>query len=184
MSRERNIEWIKANLKPEEICGKKVIDVGSRRWNDEITIRDYIKGNNPSLFIGMDTMHGDEVDVVLKAENIPEMFKENAFDLVLNIEVLEHVQEWRLVLNNLKSILRPGGTMILTTRLPGYPLHGFPDDYWRYEKSDMEKVFSDFSIENITEDFDDYGIYVKVKKPIPNVDLNEINLFDMKKSQR
>lgn len=52
------------------------------------------------------------------------------FDLLLCTEVLEHVPDWAQAFNNLTALVRPGGTVILTTPHI-YLLHEEPRDYWR-----------------------------------------------------
>lgn len=55
----------------------------------------------------------------------------DAFDTVLCLEVLEHVPDPRGVLASIASVLRPGGTLILT--VPHLSrLHEEPHDYYRY----------------------------------------------------
>lgn len=179
MSREQNIAWIKRVLAPEEITGKWVIDVGSRRWNEEPTIHDHIASNAPGFFLGVDHEPGDEVDVVYRAEHLSELFQPEMFDVVLNVEVMEHVEDWRALVRTLKHLVSPGGVLIVTTRMPGYPMHGYPSDFWRFEEADMRKIFSDMSIEQLHCDVEDSGIYLKVRKPFQETNLNMISIPSM-----
>lgn len=61
-------------------------------------------------------------------EHLP--FPENTFDLILSHEVLEHVQDDRLALQEIIRTLRPGGRLVLFVPNRGYPFetHGI---YWR-----------------------------------------------------
>jgi len=53
---------------------------------------------------------------VLPAERLVDYFGPESFDVVVSTEVVEHVLDWRLVINNMKVVLRRGGFIYLTTR--------------------------------------------------------------------
>ena len=63
------------------------------------------------------------------AERLP--FSDHAFDSVLLLDVLEHLPEPQVVLNEAWRVLGPGGTLI--TKAPFlYPLHDSPRDFRRW----------------------------------------------------
>jgi len=45
---------------------------------------------------------------MLPAEKLVEYVGPESFDIVISTELLEHVQNWRLVINNMKSVLKHG----------------------------------------------------------------------------
>ncbi len=57
-------------------------------------------------------------------------FASGTFDLVLSHEVLEHVQDDQLTINEIVRVLKPGGRLVLFVPNRGYPFetHGM---YWR-----------------------------------------------------
>jgi SAM-dependent methyltransferase len=60
-------------------------------------------------------------------------FKENAFDVILNTDVLEHVREPKRIFAEAARVLRPGGLLIMTAPQTAH-LHEEPHDYFRFTK--------------------------------------------------
>jgi len=86
-----------------------------------------------------------------------------------------------LIINNIKSVLKRGGFIYLTTRSKGFPYHAYPHDYWRYEPSDMVRIFRDFEIIRLETDWEGPGVFLKVRKPMDwrPADLNDIALYSV-----
>lgn len=63
----------------------------------------------PEIRVGIDVEPGKFVDILLPAEKLVECFGEESFDVVISTEVLEHVSDWRNVINNMKRVLKCGG---------------------------------------------------------------------------
>ncbi len=163
-----------------EFAGRRVLEVGSRFVNG--SVRPLIERFcRPREYVGIDIEAGKYVDVVLPAERLVEYFGPESFDVVISTEVLEHVFDWRTVVNNMKAVLKPGGFIYITTRSRGFPYHAYPHDYWRYEIEDMEKIFGDFEIIALEKDWEAPGVFLKTRKPTnwsPN-DLSQIELYSM-----
>ena len=100
--------------------------------------------------------------------------------------MLEHVADWRLVVKNLKECVTPLGKLVITTRSYGFPMHQYPDDYWRFETYDMQRIFADFEIETLMKDPSEPGVFLKSARPrmLSPVDLDSIFLFSMKTQER
>jgi SAM-dependent methyltransferase len=82
----------------------------------------------------------DEV-VCGAGEKLP--FPGDYFDLVLSHEVLEHVQNDQLAVNEMIRVLKPGGRLILFVPNRGYPFetHGI---YWKGEYKFGNKLFVNY----------------------------------------
>jgi SAM-dependent methyltransferase len=180
-----NLGWAALYLRPSEIKGKKILEVGSRNW--DVTLTDYIKDAKPMTYMGTDMMEGRNVDLVCPAEKLVEHFGKEKFDVVVCCEVLEHVENWPLAIQNMKDVLAPGGIILLTTRTKGYPEHGFPNDYWRFESQDLFAIFTDFIVDAVYQDDQHHGSYIKAVKPVAGTERalpDNITIYSMKKGAR
>lgn len=73
------------------------------------------------------------------------------FDIIIFIEVLEHISDFGIALQNIKSLLNQGGVLVGTTPW-STPLHDKPLDFFRFtyfqlEKSLLDLGFVDINIE-------------------------------------
>lgn len=173
-------EFFIENIDCSIIRDKRVLEVGSRYVNGRV--RPLIeKFCHPREYIGIDIEKGRFVDIILPAGEILEYFGEEAFDVVISTEVLEHVKDWRSVIKNIKGVVKKGGLVYITTRSIGFPFHSYPYDYWRYQKEDMEKIFSDFEIITLKDDPLEPGVFLIARKPYnyKPVNLENIALYSM-----
>jgi hypothetical protein len=180
MCNASGLQFFIETMKPNEFNSKEVLEVGSRYVNG--SIRPLIENfSSPAKYVGVDITPGKMVDVILPAEKVLEYFGSESFDAIISTEVLEHVMDWRVVINGLKTTLKRGGCMYLTTRSKGMGYHGYPFDFWRFEIDDMKRIFSDFDILTLQEDHEDPGVFLKIKKPEKYLasDLSGISLYSM-----
>ena len=168
------IFFVAAQLSPREVTGRRILEVGSYDANG--SIRRVWSNWEPAEYVGVDIIPGPGVDIVCDASDIVTKLGENRFDIVVSTEMLEHARNWRAAVSNMKRACKPAGTILITTRSFGMPYHAWPYDFWRYEKDDMEAIFSDCEILALEKDTDDPGIFLKARKP--NDDFQEKNLQD------
>jgi len=93
---------------------------------------------------------GVTVDVVADAHDL-RAFGDGSFDTVLCTEVLEHLHTPAQAIAEFRRVLRPGGTLLLTTRFV-YPLHDTPGDYYRFTKYGLRHLLRDFEIVELIEE--------------------------------
>ena len=159
------------NSEIEEFQGKRILEVGP----GDASVRPFIERFlHPREYIGVDIKHGKYVDLIVTAEKLVKHFGPESFDVIIAAEVLEHVINWRSVINNIKSVLKKGGYVYITTRSSGYPYHGYLYDLWRYELEDMARVFSDFQIMVLKRDHEAPGVFLKARKPL-NYQSNDLS---------
>lgn len=178
------IEFGRLQLKEEDIRGKSVIEVGSLDVNG--SLRPIVEALGPGSYLGVDVQTGPGVDLICDANDLLDRFGPERFDVVISCELLEHVRDWRLVINNIKRILAPDGVMLITTRSEGFRFHGYPFDFWRYEPSDMEAIFSDCIIEALEKDPLAPGVFIRARKPRTFVenDLRSHRLYSILRRKR
>src|SRR2546422_8690157 len=163
MCTEPCLEFGRRYLRPEEVTGKEVLEVGSMDVNG--SLRAIVHRMMPRIYLGVDMAAGPGVDIVCKASNLVARFGEATFDTVISTEMLEHVCDWRVAVSNMKRVLKPGGTILITTRSPGFPYHGYPYDFWRYEPNDIRTIFADMQLQALASDPLAPGVFLKARKP-------------------
>ena len=68
-------------------------------------------------------------EIVCGAQELP--FRDSVFDTVVCTEVLEHVPDPGLALREIRRVIKPSGSLILSTPMY-WPRHEVPHDYFRY----------------------------------------------------
>jgi SAM-dependent methyltransferase len=133
------------------ICRAAGMSANGRVLEDGCGVGEYLThlAAHAQLAVGLDyeferaqEAHGKVADVVCGAgEKLP--FPADYFDLVLSHEVLEHVQDDQLAVNEMIRVLKPGGRLILFVPNRGYPFetHGI---YWKGEYKFGNKLFVNY----------------------------------------
>ena len=76
--------------------------------------------------------------------DVTTMNYENEFDIVLCTNVLEHVFDFQIAIDNVHAALKSDGVAIIV--VPAfYPLHDEPLDYWRFTEHALRKLLNKFS---------------------------------------
>jgi SAM-dependent methyltransferase len=173
------LEFLRCQLSASDIFQRRVLEVGSRDVNG--SARPHVELLGPAAYVGVDIEEGLGVDEICAAEALVDRFGSESFDVVISTELLEHVKDWTTAVNNMKGVLRDGGILLVTTRSKGFRVHGFPNDYWRYEPADMEAIFGDMDIQALERDSIAPGVFLRARKArAPQaVDLSELPLYSV-----
>lgn len=99
--------------------------------------------------VGFDIRPGPAVDVVGDVHALP--FEDSSFDIVLCVEVLEHLHTPQKALDEMRRVLRPGGTLLLTTRF-AQTIHDAPGDYYRFTRYGLAHMLREWDAVEIYED--------------------------------
>lgn len=142
-------EYVSRMITPEMVTGKRVLECGS--FNVNGSVKPYCMAMSPASYLGIDLRQGPDVDRVLTADEIPgDAALVGEFDLVVSTEMLEHVENWRTAIYGMLVALKPGGHLVITTRSPGFPLHDYPGDHWRYPREDMVRILVAAGLVDVT----------------------------------
>lgn len=166
------MEFVKSSVEKKDIEGKHIIEIGSMDVNG--SIKPLIIACNPRSYLGVDIRYGRNVDLVWNAEEL-DLLPLGEFDYVFCTETLEHVLNWKKAVYNLKKLTKTNGKLLVTTVSNGFPLHEYPNDYWRFELEDFRKIFGDF--ENTLFLFNNQlpGVFFRGTKTNRTVNLNYLN---------
>lgn len=104
--------------------------------------------------IALDIHRGPGVQLIGDAQALG--LTDAAFDVVLCTEVLEHLREPQRAVDEMFRVLKPGGTLLLTTRFL-FPIHDAPHDYFRFTKYGLRYLLRRFTIVELQEETDSAG---------------------------
>ena len=85
-----------------------------------------------------------ELDFVCDLADIPK--PDAVYDVIVNIQVLEHVDRPERVIAELARILKPGGRLFLTTDQT-FMMHGVPYCYFFFTRYGLERLFTNAGLE-------------------------------------
>ena len=98
--------------------------------------------------VSIDIASTRQADVVADVCRIP--FLDNGFDIVLLMEVLEHVHNPPQALTEIYRVMRPGGLLIFSVPFV-FPLHDRPVDYFRFTRHGLELLLRNYDQVHIVE---------------------------------
>ncbi|EIC91871.1 hypothetical protein IMCC13023_03500 [Candidatus Aquiluna sp. IMCC13023] len=106
------------DIVPQDRSSMRILEIGS--YNVNGGVRALFEGVKE--YVGVDLVSGPGVDLVSPGHQVSEEL--GPFDLVIATEVFEHDANWSLTLEKMITLLRPGGTCIVTCASTGRPEHG------------------------------------------------------------
>jgi SAM-dependent methyltransferase len=122
------LDW----LERQDVTGARVLDVGC----GDRPYQRLLEG--ASGVIGFDVPGNPHADIHGSIEAIP--VEDASFDVVLCLQVLEHVADPAAAVRELRRVVRPGGRVLASTH-GVYPFHPNPDDLWRWTHTGLERLF-------------------------------------------
>jgi SAM-dependent methyltransferase len=98
--------------------------------------------------VAINVRPNEHVHAVADAYRLP--FGDEAFDVVLCAEVLEHMHTPALALREMRRVLKADGKLLLTTPF-AYPIHYAPADYYRFTRFGLMHLLGDWEVLSLTE---------------------------------
>ena len=129
---KNKVSEYKVKFIPDDV---RVLEIGSRDINGNV--RDLFNGE----YIGIDMLDGPNVDEVINAHDLPSIYEEESFDVILCLETIEHDAAFWKTLEVINYLLKREGYVILSAPTYGFPYHGYPYDYYRFSRDAFEKAF-------------------------------------------
>lgn len=112
--------------------GQVVLNLGSGPFR--------LRGCAHSVNLDMELLPG--VDVVADVQALP--LADSCADLVLHLDILEHVRDPRALVRETHRVLRAGGEVLAFVPFL-YPVHHAPADFGRFTPQGLEALFGGFA---------------------------------------
>ena len=109
-----------------------ILDLGGARGAPYLTC---IQGEHTITTLNLDTK--DKPDIIHDLEK-PLPMQNASYDHVLLVNVLEHIFEYRQLLEEAVRVTRLGGSVVVVVPFL-FPIHPSPRDYWRFTKDALTK---------------------------------------------
>ena len=122
------VDWLAA----QDVRGLRVLDVGCGDRPYERLLA------GAAELVGFDVPGNPHADLHGSIDAIP--VEDRSFDLVVCLQVLEHVSDPPAAIRELRRVVRRGGRVLVTTH-GVYPFHPNPDDFWRWTHDGLARLF-------------------------------------------
>jgi SAM-dependent methyltransferase len=141
-----NLTYLEAQL-PQLSEVRDVLEVGS--YNVNGNCRGLVEDRG-LRYLGLDIRPGEDVDVVIDITaplgELRSALASRTFDLVLCMNVLEHVYRPHEALANMCALTRPGGYIVVVTPAV-WDLHDWPHDFFRLNPDFFRRFASEAGME-------------------------------------
>lgn len=115
----------------------------------------FLNADKKSEITSVDISDERKPDIKADLEK-PFPFQNKEFDYVFCFNLLEHIFNYRNLISESCRVLKENGELIGTVPFLG-SVHGDPDDYFRYTKSTLEKLFQEAGFSEIKIEALGYG---------------------------
>lgn len=103
-------------------------------------VRSYFPGRQ---FVGCDLEPGPGVDEIQDLHRLA--LPDGSIGTALMFDTIEHVRNPWQALAEIRRCLKPGGILVMTS-VWYFPIHAYPDDYWRFTGSAFRELWADYTV--------------------------------------
>jgi len=136
---------------------KVILDVGGRKSpytigiSGRITIIDLprVSSAQKALNLGITDSMVDQlmqrrsnVEAIITGDMTCSGLPDESYDIVVSVEVLEHVEQDELFISEVARVLKPGGTFIMTTPNGDFVENHNPDHKRHYKKAELSSLLN------------------------------------------
>ena len=146
---------------------KSVLEVGTRRSaSDRAT---HQKDSFPWVpdedYIRLDIRDGIDVDMIGDLHALPEDWTAR-FECVIADAVFEHLERPWIAAREVARVLAPGASFLVVTH-QCYPIHGHPNDFFRFSKEALRLIFEDAGLIVDAAEYSDQCLVVPPERIVP-----------------
>ena len=119
---------------------KKILEIGSGKHEygkDYYSAKRYFSSSNEFIQSDVNPEYGHQII------DITSWAVKEKYDVIICMNVLEHVFEYQKAIDNLYRALKKGGELVVFVPMI-YPLHDEPHDYWRFTEHSLRKMLNGF----------------------------------------
>lgn len=120
----------------------KILDLGGSKKSG---YHQLIGGKHEILTVNIDLDYGCDLVFDIE-ESFP--LKDDSFDFILLMNVLEHVYKFENVISESSRVLKKEGKIYLAVPFI-HQIHGSPNDFFRYSKATLNRLLLENNFENI-----------------------------------
>ena len=120
-----------------------IVEFGSMRVPEQSHLPLLSNRFSGKSYVGTDFRPGLGVDQVQDLHSLG--LADESVGTALMLDTIEHVREPWAAMREIHRCLKPGG-LVLMTSVFFFPIHAFPDDYWRFTASAMDVLLQEFDL--------------------------------------
>ena len=116
-------------------------------------------------YVMVDLRVGPDVDVVADIQQLPDVWT-GRFNAFIAIAVFEHLERPWIGAKEVARVLAPGGLCFVGTHQT-FPLHGYPNDFYRFSKNALTSIFKDAGLEILKVGYEDRCMVIPPRRILP-----------------
>jgi SAM-dependent methyltransferase len=129
-------------LEAVKVGRPRVLELGTKRWNPDRPTHHKVWAPNASEFMMTDIEPGIDVDFVCDAHRLAGELGPKSFDAIISCSTFEHFRQPWVVAREIYEVLGTGGVVFVQTH-QSFPLHGYPQDFYRFSREALHTLFAD-----------------------------------------